>query len=165
MSATKHSAEAQSLKDSQASPVTAPPKNSKVSTGAIRIGPAGWSYTDWAGIVYPSRKPRDFHEAAYLAEFFDTIEINTSFYQPVRAEHARQWIARVSANPRFLFTGILWQKFTHEADAGDEDERAVRAGFDVLRDAGKLGAVLLQFPFSFHRSQENTAYLKKLLKR
>ena len=45
-----------------------------------------------------------------------------------------------------------------------EDERAVRAGFDVLRDAGKLGAVLLQFPFSFHRTEENTAYLKKLLK-
>ena len=45
-----------------------------------------------------------------------------------------------------------------------EDELAVRAGFDVLRDAGKLGAVLLQFPFSFHRTEENTAYLKKLLK-
>ena len=42
-------------------------------------------------------------------------------------------------------------------DADAEDERAVRAGFDVLRDAGKLGAVLLQFPFSFHRTPENTA--------
>ena len=49
-------------------------------------------------------------------------------------------------------------------DAGAEDERAVRAGFDVLRDAGKLGAVLLQFPFSFHRTEENIAYLGKLLK-
>ena len=36
--------------------------------------------------------------------------------------------------------------------------------FDVLRDAGKLGAVLLQFPFSFHRTEENIAYLNKLLK-
>jgi uncharacterized protein YecE (DUF72 family) len=145
--------------------MTATPKNRKGTAGTIRIGPAGWSYADWAGIVYSARKPRGFHEAAYLAEFFDAIEINTSFYQPPRAEHCRQWIARVSANPRFLFTAKLWQKFTHEPDAGDEEERAVRAGFDVLRDAGKLGAVLLQFPFSFHRSEENTVYLKNLLKR
>jgi uncharacterized protein YecE (DUF72 family) len=139
-------------------------KNRKGSAGAIRIGPAGWSYADWTGIVYPARKPQGFHEAAYLAEFFDTIEINTSFYRPLRAEHCRHWIALVAANPRFVFTAKLWQKFTHEPDANDEDERAVREGFDVLRDAGKLGAVLLQFPFSFHRTEENTAYLKKLLK-
>jgi len=145
--------------------MTATPENPKGTAGAIRIGPAGWSYSDWAGIVYPARKPRGFHEATYLADFFDTIEINTSFYHPLNAKHCRQWIARVSGNPRFLFTAKLWQKFTHEPDAGDEDERAVRSGFDVLRDAGKLGAVLLQFPFSFHRSEENTARLKKLLKR
>jgi len=34
-----------------------------------------------------ARKPRGFHEAAYLAEYFDTIEINTSFYPAARAEH------------------------------------------------------------------------------
>jgi uncharacterized protein YecE (DUF72 family) len=83
----------------------------------------------------------------------------------LRPEHCRQWIKRVAANPRFLFAAKLWQRFTHAADAGDEDERAVREGFDVLRDADKLGAVLLQFPFSFHRTDENTDYMKKLLKR
>jgi uncharacterized protein YecE (DUF72 family) len=129
------------------------------------VGPAGWSYPDWAGIVYPACKPRGFHEASYLADFFDTIEINTSFYQPLRSEHCRQWIRRVSGNPHFLFTAKLWQKFTHEHDANDEDERAVRAGFDVLRDGGKLGALLLQFPFSFHRTAENVLYLTTLLKR
>src|SRR5262249_46032203 len=34
-----------------------------------------------------------------------------------------------------------------------------------LREAGKLGAVLLQFPFSFHRSEETSAYLRRVLKR
>jgi len=135
------------------------------SQGIVRVGPAGWSYSDWAGIVYPSRRQHGFHEATYLAEFFDTIEINTSFYQPPSPEHCRQWIERVSANPRFLFTAKLWQKFTHEPDATSDDERAVRAGFDLLRDAGKLGAVLLQFPFSFHRTAENIAYLEKLFAR
>jgi len=144
--------------------MTSQGKNQNASKGTIRVGPAGWSYADWAGIVYPSRKPKGFHEAEYLSQFFDTIEINTSFYQPLRPEHCRQWIALVSANPRFVFTAKLWQRFTHEQVANAEDERAVRAGFDALRDAAKLGAVLLQFPFSFHRTEENVAYLGKLLK-
>jgi len=136
----------------------------------IRVGPAGWSYPDWSGYVYPKRRPKGFHEATYLAQFFDTIEINTSFYAPMRADHAKQWIDRVAANPRFLFTAKLWQKFTHEgivipASIAAEDGRAVRAGFDVLHKAGKLGAMLLQFPFSFHRNKESRAYLEQLLRR
>jgi uncharacterized protein YecE (DUF72 family) len=131
----------------------------------IRTGPAGWSYSDWAGYVYPSRRPKGFHEAAYLSEFFDTIEINTSFYQPLRPDHAALWVERVAANPAFLFTAKLWQKFTHDPSATKEDERAVRAGFDVLRKAEKLGAILLQFPFSFHCTRETAAYLSAVLRR
>jgi uncharacterized protein YecE (DUF72 family) len=136
----------------------------------VRVGPAGWSYPDWAGYVYPSRRAKGFHEATYLAQYFDTIEINTSFYQPLRPEHAAQWIDRVSANPRFVFTAKLWQRFTHDvrstaSASAAEDEREVRAGFDVLRAANKLGVVLLQFPFSFHRTEETVAYLSSLLKR
>src|SRR5437016_5310828 len=139
-------------------------------TGILRVGPAGWSYPDWAGYVYPSKRPKGFHEATFLAQFFDTIEINTSFYAPMRADHARQWIDRVSANPRFRFTAKLWQKFTHDAIVTPSvitpaDEHAVREGFEVLLQAGKLGAVLLQFPFSFHRDEETTAYLEGLLRR
>jgi uncharacterized protein YecE (DUF72 family) len=136
----------------------------------IRVGPAGWSYPDWAGYAYPSPKPKGFHEATYLAEFFDTIEINTSFYNPIRAEHAAGWIGRVAANANFMFTAKMWQRFTHESNpsppnARVEDEKLVRDGFDVLRDAGKLGAVLLQFPFSFHRTEETFAYLDGVLQR
>ncbi|MGB2677400.1 MAG: DUF72 domain-containing protein [Candidatus Acidiferrum sp.] len=131
----------------------------------IRVGPAGWSYSDWSGYVYPARRIKGFHEAAYLSEFFDTIEINTSFYQPLRPDHAALWVERVSANPAFLFTAKLWQKFTHDPSASAEDERAVRAGFDVLRQAERLGAVLLQFPFSFHCTKETVGYLTTVLKR
>jgi len=134
-------------------------------SGKIRVGPAGWSYADWSGILYPKKRPRDFHEAAFLAQWFDTIEINTSFYAPLRPDHCRLWLAQVATNPRFLFTAKLWQGFTHTAIADNEDERPVRAGFDIFRDAGKLGAVLLQFPFSFHRDEENSAYLKNVIAR
>jgi uncharacterized protein YecE (DUF72 family) len=141
------------------------PASQSPSPARLRIGPAGWSYPDWSGFVYPSRRSKKFHEATFLAQFFDTIEINTSFYQPIRADHAAAWIERVAANPAFLFTAKLWQRFTHEPSATAEDERAARAGFDVLRGAGKLGAVLVQFPFSFHKSAETTAHLSALLKR
>jgi uncharacterized protein YecE (DUF72 family) len=31
----------------------------------IRIGPAGWSYQDWAGIVYPPKPPmKQFEQPA-----------------------------------------------------------------------------------------------------
>jgi uncharacterized protein YecE (DUF72 family) len=135
----------------------------RVKQGRVLVGPAGWSYADWAGIVYPHRRPHDFHEATYLTEYFDTIEINTSFYQPLRPALARQWLERIAANPRFLFTAKLWQKFTHESGATKDDEAAVRAGFDVLREGGRLGAVLLQFPFSFHNTPETLAHLERLL--
>jgi uncharacterized protein YecE (DUF72 family) len=131
----------------------------------IRVGPAGWSYTDWWGYAYPAKKPKGFHEATYLAEFFDTIEINTSFYNPISAEHAQGWVGRVAANANFMFTAKMWQRFTHDPNQSAEDEKLVRAGFDVLRDAGKLGAVLLQFPFSFHRTSETMVYLEGMLQR
>jgi uncharacterized protein YecE (DUF72 family) len=115
--------------------------------------------------VYPERKAKGFHEAEYLAQFFDTIEINTSFYGPIRPEHARLWLEKVAANARFMFTAKLLQRFTHDLTATTTDEKEVRVGFDVLHAAERLGAVLLQFPFSFHRTQETTSYLGKLLKK
>src|ERR1700719_1728258 len=70
--------------------------NKKATVGAksrhIRVGLAGWSYDDWNGIVYPSPHPRDFHEVTFLAQFFDTIEINTSFYQPLKPQLTTHWI-------------------------------------------------------------------------
>jgi uncharacterized protein YecE (DUF72 family) len=131
----------------------------------LRIGPAGWAYKDWSGYVYPVPRQKGFHEATFLAQFFDTIEINTSFYRPLRAEQAEQWVERVAANPRFMFTAKLWQRFTHDPSPSAQDEREVRAGFDTLHHAGKLGAVLAQFPFAFHRSPETVSYLGALLKR
>lgn len=131
----------------------------------LRIGPAGWAYADWNGVVYPSPRPKGFHEATYLAQFFDTIEINTSFYAPLRIEQAEQWIERVAANPRFLFTAKLWQRFTHDPAPSVTDEREVRLGFDVLMGEGKLGAVLVQFPFAFHRNSETVKHLDGLLRR
>ena len=131
----------------------------------IRVGPAGWSYEDWAGIVYPLRRPRGFHEASYLADYFDTIELNVTFYRPVTPETARGWLGRVAHNPRFLFTAKLWQQFTHEGALTPSNEREFRPAIETLAQAGKLGALLAQFPWSFKNTAEDRDYLEKLAER
>jgi len=125
----------------------------------IRVGPAGWSYADWGGIVYPARRPRGFHEAGHLAQFFDTIEINTSFYQPLRPDVVRGWISRIESNPNFKFTVKLWQRFTHERAPTRDDEKMFKQGLRPLAEAGRLGALLVQFPWSFKNTPENRHYL------
>ena len=129
----------------------------------IRFGPAGWSYDDWQGVVYPAHKPHGFHEAEYLAHYFDTIEINTTFYHPPRPEVARGWARRVRHNPNFRFTAKLWQRFTHERDASQRDERTFKQGIDPLREAGVLGALLIQFPWSYKNTKVNREYFGGLV--
>jgi len=130
---------------------------------AILIGPAGWSYPDWEGIVYPHHKPHGFHEASYLAQFFDTIEINTSFYSPPRAEVVKSWAARVAFNPKFKFSAKLWKRFTHECNANQRDEKTFKQGLAPLLGEGRLGALLLQFPWSFRNTPENHEFLSGLI--
>jgi len=129
---------------------------------SIHIGPAGWAYKDWEGTVYPAQIKKDKHPVEYLAQFFDLIEINTSFYGRIRPEHGKLWSRKAKAiNPDFLFTAKLNRAFTHSPAAvieptsaktirfTDKDEDEAKAGFNALADEGTLGAVLLQFPISF----------------
>lgn len=127
----------------------------------VRFGPAGWMYKDWEGIVYPRPKPRSFDQLRYIAGFFDTVEINSSFYGPPQARTAESWVRRVEACRNFRFTAKLWKRFTHERDKAwtTAEVDQVRAGFDVMMASGRLGAVLLQFPWSFRRTEENREWL------
>lgn len=132
----------------------------------LLIGPAGWSYADWKGIVYPEPGGRNFDPAAFLARFFDTIELNAPFYRTPAPATAANWARRVRAvNPEFLFTSKLLQSFTHQRKATARDELAVRAYLDVLHQEQMLGALLLQFPWSFHNTEENRRYLQQLAQR
>ena len=129
---------------------------------SIRVGPAGWSYTDWEGTVYPKHGSK-FDPLAYLAGFFDTIEINSPFYRIPPVSHAKSWVRRVSANGDFRFTTKIFRGFTHEkASLSESDVKAFRAYLDPLMEAGRLGALLLQFPWSFKNSEESREKLTAL---
>jgi uncharacterized protein YecE (DUF72 family) len=131
----------------------------------IRIGPAGWSYPDWKGSVYPAHTPRGFDPLAYLADYFDTIEINSTFYRIPDAALTRRWGQRVTHRPGFKFTVKLPQLFTHTRQAGVEEEDAFKKAMDPLHAAGTLGTVLVQFPYAFHHTPANRAYLEQLAQR
>jgi len=132
----------------------------------IRIGPAGWSYQDWEGIVYPPKKGSKFDSLTYLSEFFDTIELNNTFYRPPTPAMSKSWARRVQSNARFKFTAKLYRNFTHARESLTEaDEGTFKNGLAPLVEAGRLGALLLQFPYSFHNKEENLTYVKDLADR
>lgn len=125
----------------------------------IRIGPAGWDYRDWQGVVYPPGV-QGTDRLAFLTQFFPVIEINVTFYRPISATLARRWVEEVAARPDFRFTAKLFRGFTHERTTGPwQEEAAVKSGLGALLEAGRLGALLAQFPYSFHNTAENRAYL------
>jgi uncharacterized protein YecE (DUF72 family) len=112
--------------------------------------------------VYPRPRPRGFHRLEYLSGLFDTVEINTSFYQPLKPEVASLWLHKVAGNPRFVFTAKLHRRFTHERIVDDADVAAFSRGLRVLSAEGKLGCVLMQFPWSFRFTEENRDFLIRL---
>ena len=146
----------------------------------IRVGPAGWSYPDSPGHVYPANVPSRFDALGFLAPYFDTVEINSTFYRPQLARTYASWAKRVAVNPAFRFTVKLWQLFTHEtattggaspvATGGGgtgawtaDDVRMVTEGLEVLRGEGRLGALLAQFPWSFKPDPRGKARLERLV--
>ena len=130
----------------------------------LRVGIAGWDYRDWAGIVYPEPRPRGFDRLSFLCEFFDTIEINSTFYRQPDAKAARSWASRVPSKSSFRFTAKLYRVFTHVAGSVDlcGEARAYLGGIAPLLDAGRLGAVLVQFPHAFHDRPETRARLERI---
>ena len=150
--------------------------------GEIRIGTSGWNYPGgrgtWNGIFYPRVRPPRFDELSYYADHFDTVEVNSTFYGQPRAEVSRAWVARTPAG--FGFSVKLYQKFTHPGmfeerlkkdpffeavtrpNQADLDE--FRAGIEPLAAAGRLGALLAQFPPSFKDTETSREYLNGLLR-
>jgi uncharacterized protein YecE (DUF72 family) len=143
------------------------------NSGQIRVGTSGWSYKDWEGVFYPPEmKTRKQHALEYIAQCFDVVEINTSFYRHIRPEFAKLWVRRAEAvNPNFVFTAKLHHSFTHAASGStsaasinpnDEDERLAREGLNALAATGKLHALLVQFPYSFKNTPLNREYIEIL---
>jgi uncharacterized protein YecE (DUF72 family) len=133
-------------------------------TNKIYIGTSGWSYPrgggTWNGHFYP---PGTRNELSYYSEFFNAVEINSSFYSPINPAFAQSWVRKTP--PDFKFTAKLWQKFTHPkmfesvtsevAAISQDDVVFFLKGIEPIARAGKLGAILAQFPPSFGNNDFN----------
>jgi uncharacterized protein YecE (DUF72 family) len=150
----------------------------------LRVGTSGWNYPSgkgsWNGIFYPvpgGRRPRGtpkFDELTFYAEHFDTVEVNSTFYRIPTPKTAETWVERTP--PHFEFSLKLYQKFTHPdmflkatgadpLDVGQRDVDEFRTAIEPLAKAGKLGALLAQFPASFKNEPHSREYLAWLLER
>jgi uncharacterized protein YecE (DUF72 family) len=130
------------------------------------VGVAGWDYPDWAGIVYPARPPKGFDRLAFLAGFFDTIEINVTFYRKIDPKTSASWVDRAPSDRSFKFTAKVDRALTHATTSAEVDlpseARAYLAGIGPLLAAGRLGAVLMQFPQALHDRPENRRHVARL---
>jgi uncharacterized protein YecE (DUF72 family) len=125
------------------------------------IGPAGWDYADWRGVVYPPGL-RGTDRLTFLATLFGAVEINVTFYRPIAPDYAWRWLAAVADFPNFRFTAKVYRVFTHERRLPEAELTQFREGLAPLLSAGKLGVLLAQFPYSFHNTEENRGYLVRL---
>ncbi len=128
----------------------------------LRIGPSGWDYPQWKGVVYPSGNHRTSHPLEYLASHFDLAEIVTTFDQPLKPEVARLWVAKVGRNPSFQFTAVLGRRFTHERSLDPAEIARFKEGLAPIVRSRRFGCLLLQFPWAFRFTTENREFLIQL---
>ncbi len=126
-------------------------------------------------MFYPEMKGKRFEELEYYSQFFNTVEINTTFYRPPVAGMAKAWVRKTPSD--FEFSVKVWQKFTHArqiAGVQQSDERweppaqedvdLFLTGLEPLADSGKLGVLLFQYPPGFHFTGENVERVRWTLK-
>jgi uncharacterized protein YecE (DUF72 family) len=150
--------------------------SSRHAPAKLYIGTSGWSYPKgegaWDGVFYPP-KLADKDKLSFYAQYFNTVELNSSFYRPPSKFAAQAWAGKVPDD--FRFTAKLWQKFTHprmfekatgEAwRVGDEDFTVFVEGIQPLLEAKRLGPLLAQFPTSFRPDAGTLEYLEDLIGR
>ncbi len=125
-------------------------------------GPSGWSYDDWYGVFYPAKKPRAFEPLTHVARFFNAVEVNSSFYRMPTARMTGGWPAKTPTEFRFAFKAP--QIFTHERSVFPDRSlvAAFRDALGPVREAGKLGPVLFQFPWSFRFNESAAEWLHRI---
>ncbi len=122
------------------------------------IGTSGYSYRDWLGALYPTRtQPKEMF--GYYVQSFPTVEINYTFYRMPGGDTLAK-LCRTSPDG-FDFWIKAYRGITHDYDpafiAPFVDEMT------PLRQARKLGGILLQFPQSFHRNLRARKFLDTVI--
>ncbi|MEA3144490.1 MAG: hypothetical protein QOG31_1814 [Thermoplasmata archaeon] len=112
----------------------------------IRFGLAAWSNSHFDNALYPLRTPHAEYLPRY-ATLFDVAEADVLSHR-MPGKELREWVEQTPKG--FEFLPKMHESVTHEG-AGAAKAKAFLEGLAPLRDAKKLGPVLLQFPASLDR--------------
>lgn len=110
----------------------------------IRVGTC--AFTDHQGLYPPGIKPGE--RLGFYARQFSLVEVDAPFYGPLPVAVADRWLAQVPEDFRFDLKAP--GSTTGHRESNPEEERQFAALADRLAQAGRLGAILLQWP-PWHR--------------
>jgi len=122
------------------------------------IGCSGWYYKDWAGKFYPEKGSKS-KWLEYYSEFFNTVEVNNTFYRFPNEKTVIGWHDKTPDD--FKFTLKANQLITHRRRFKNTEStisRFYRLG-DLLED--KLACILFQIPPNIPK---NIDFLKNAVK-
>ena len=122
----------------------------------LYFGTSGFSYNDWIGNFYPRGMPRK-EWLSYYAREFNALELNSTYYALPKPSVLEAMVGKTGEG--FLFSVKANQEMTHQRQ---QDSMIFVAFIHMLQpfiDAGKLGCVLAQFPYSFSCNRQNRDYL------
>ncbi len=128
--------------------------------GQISVGTCGFSYADWKGVFYPESIKQTAMLSFYASEF-NAVELDFTYYA---MPNARNIDAMAKKTPdSFIFSVKAHKSMTHERTLNPEEDRKNFQSFTLAMEpliaTGKLGCVLVQFPWGFKRTSENESYL------
>jgi len=137
--------------------------------GEIKVGTSGFQFQDWKGSVYPPGLPDRDMLGYYERVFgFNVLEVNYTYYRIPSAAAMERMLAKTSE--AFDFVVRSYSGMTHEiwADEGrkvlkDTSSifRQFRNGLSPMREAGRLGCVLIQFPSFFWPGEAHRDYIER----
>lgn len=126
----------------------------------VYVGTSGYSYKDWRGVVYPESASPSEYLSLYAREF-SFVELNFSYYRRPTPEMCSSFLDKTPDD--FIFAIKGHRSMTHDRKEGWKREAdEFRLGIAPLESSGRLASVLLQFPYSFHRTRENRLYLSEV---
>ncbi len=139
----------------------------------ILIGCSGWSYDDWVGRFYPVELAAKKGEwLSYYAKYFNTVEINSTFYRPPGEFQVKSWIKKAGnlGSKGFEYSVKMPQVVTHESLVNEDLKKAIfwatsfeKTCVKPLAEAGFLGGILLQLSPCFKNEGSQLHILKDLL--
>jgi len=125
----------------------------------ILIGTSGYSYPEWRGTFYPERLPQA-RMLAHYAEAFPAVELNATYYRIPTARMLESIVRR--AGGRLTFAVKAPRELTHDRAKAAEALPPFREALKPMEEAGALGCLLLQFPFSFTPGAAAAAHILAL---